>query len=96
MRGKFHMITSANLKQMLKLFAYIMLSWLVAQNVYAQGNNGPVASNCKKEIRRFCADKSHLRGEVRLCLEENKTNLSKSCRKALETTGKGRRYNRGY
>lgn len=51
---------------------------------------GPVATNCKAEIAKFCADKKHGRGEVRACLDARKEELSDACKKALETTGPGR------
>lgn len=50
---------------------------------------GPVASECKDDIAKFCAGKAHEGREVRTCLEGKKAEVSAACRKALETTGGG-------
>ena len=57
----------------------------------AQGTGtGPVASQCTSEIKAYCADKEHGAGEVRACLEANRSHLSAPCTHALGTTGGGR------
>ncbi|NNJ76665.1 MAG: hypothetical protein HKP56_16075 [Anderseniella sp.] len=58
-------------------------------SVQALAQGGPVMSQCASEIAQYCADKDHGAGAVRTCLEENRTNLSSSCRQALDTTGGG-------
>jgi hypothetical protein len=58
----------------------------------AQGmGQGPVATACAPEIKRYCAGIQHGRGAVRACLETNVRNVSEECRKALSGTGGGRR-----
>lgn len=54
----------------------------------AQGS-GPVAQQCRAEIAKHCAGKSHEGREVRTCLESKKSELSDACKKALDTTGGG-------
>jgi len=50
---------------------------------------GIVAETCKGEIEKFCSDKTHGFGEVRLCLETKRSEVSDACKKALDTTGRG-------
>lgn len=57
----------------------------------AQGTGtGPVGTQCKDDIAKFCAGKQHGGGEVRACLEANKTKVQAACKTALEATGPGR------
>jgi len=56
----------------------------------AAANEGPVATACKDEIAKYCADKEHGHGDVRACLEAQKEKLSKECKTALDTTGPGK------
>lgn len=56
---------------------------------YAKGN-GPVMTKCKTDIEKYCADKKHVKGEVRSCLEEKKAELTEECKMALESTGPGK------
>jgi hypothetical protein len=59
----------------------------------AQGRrfgNGPVASLCASDISAYCAGLSHGNRAVRNCLNRNRSNLSQSCRSALDNTGGGR------
>lgn len=56
---------------------------------------GPVATNCKAEIAKFCAQEEHGDGEVRECLKDNRENLSSLCKEALDTTGFDRDNRRG-
>jgi hypothetical protein len=55
----------------------------------AAAQSGPVATACKDDIQKYCADKEHGPPEhaVRICLEANKDKVSSACRNALETTG---------
>ncbi len=50
---------------------------------------GPVITQCKDDIAKFCAGKQH-DGEVRACLEAKKAAVTASCKTALDTTGPGR------
>ena len=59
----------------------------------ALAQTGPVASNCQKEIKQFCANKGHGARQTRSCLEAHRKQLSTACLKALNTTG-GRGGNR--
>ena len=53
---------------------------------------GPVAAACGDDIAKLCPGKEHGRGgEVRDCMEANKAKVSAACKKALETTGWGRK-----
>jgi hypothetical protein len=65
----------------------------------ASAQTGPVATACKEDIAKLCADKKH-DGEVRACLEAAKDKVSPACKTALETTrggmGKKRNTNQGY
>lgn len=57
----------------------------------ARAQKGPVASACKDEIAKFCADKQHGQGQIRACLEGHKDQASAACKTALDTTGPGKR-----
>ncbi len=50
---------------------------------------GPVAAQCKDDIAKFCADKSHGGGDVRACLAAKTADVSPACKTALDTTGPG-------
>lgn len=50
---------------------------------------GPVITQCKEDIAKFCAGKSH-DGEVRACLEVKKAEVTVACKAALDTTGGGK------
>ena len=56
----------------------------------ATAQQGPVAQSCGPELAKYCADKEHVRGEARSCLEKNREHLSEGCRHALDTTGPGK------
>ena len=49
---------------------------------------GPVITQCKDDIAKFCAGKQH-DGEVRVCLDAKKTEVTAACRTALDTAGAG-------
>jgi hypothetical protein len=60
----------------------------LAQNSGSPGTGtGPVATACKDDIAKYCADKEHGQGAVRRCLEEHHDNVSQACRNALDNTG---------
>ena len=50
---------------------------------------GPVITQCKGDIAKHCAGKSH-DGEVRACLESKKAEVTQACKTALESTGGGK------
>ena len=56
----------------------------------AWAQQGPVAQSCAPELAKYCADKEHVRGQARSCLEKNREHLSDACRHALDTTGPGK------
>ena len=57
----------------------------------AQGvGAGPVGTQCKSDIAKFCKNTSHGSMEARACLEANRDKVSSACRRALDTTGGGR------
>lgn len=47
---------------------------------------GVVKQGCEAEIAKLCADKQHVRGAVRACLEARKSEVSTTCRQALDAT----------
>lgn len=53
----------------------------------AHAQQGPVATQCSSDIARHCDGLSHVRGAVRLCLEENVSQVSPECLTALEAAG---------
>lgn len=55
----------------------------------ASAQTGPVATACKDDIAKLCADKAH-DGGVRICLETNYDKVAAACKAALDTTGGGR------
>ena len=60
----------------------------LAQSTGAPGTGtGPVATACKADIAKYCADKEHGQGEVRRCLQEHHDEVTPACRNALDTTG---------
>jgi hypothetical protein len=56
----------------------------------ALAQQGPVAAAFTEDIQKFCADKRHVQGQVRACLEANKDKVSDDCKTALDTTGPGK------
>ncbi len=66
----------------------VLASVLVSFSSYAKGT-GPVATVCKADIVKYCADKQHVAKEVRTCLETKKSEISKECLQVLENTGPG-------
>jgi len=67
----------------------IALQFLIAQIGNAEGL-GFVATNCKTEIEKLCADKEHGHGDIRACLNSKKEQLSVACKQTLELTGPGK------
>jgi hypothetical protein len=49
---------------------------------------GPVITQSKDDIVKFCNGKSH-DGEVRACLDAKKSEVTAACKTALDTTGRG-------
>jgi hypothetical protein len=69
-----------------------------AANAQSRGRgdgSGPVGSACAGEIKAYCAGMSHGGGAVRGCLQDNRSELSRACRAALDGTGGGRGMGRG-
>lgn len=56
----------------------------------ASAQRGPVAAQCAMDINQHCAGLRHRGGAVRRCLEDHFSDLSQTCRAALEMTGGGR------
>lgn len=71
----------------IKTLAVVALGTLAAGTAHAKF--APVATSCKDEIAKHCADKSLKKREIRNCLEAVKAQVSPACKTALETTGKG-------
>jgi len=68
--------------------AALLATAVVAQQPGKGPGQGPVITQCKDDIAKFCAGKSH-DGEVRACLEAKKTVVTAACKTALDTTGGG-------
>jgi len=66
--------------------AAVSTTW--AQQPGKGPGQGPVITQCKDDIAKFCAGKQH-DGEVRACLEAKKSKVAAACKRALETTGRG-------
>lgn len=65
-------------------------------SAYSQAaETGPVATACKTEIEKYCADKEHVAKGVRSCLESKKSDLSEECQSVLENTGPGKGAGKG-
>lgn len=79
------------MKRTMLLVAAAAPAAAVSGSVLAQGTGtGPVATVCKQDIAKYCADASHGAGQVRACLEQHRAQLSAACVKALDTTGDGK------
>jgi len=50
---------------------------------------GPVATACKEDIAKLCQNLPH-NGSVRACLTEHESEVSASCKHALDFTGGGK------
>lgn len=70
-----------------KIFSSVIVLLVWAGSSVQAGDLGIVATNCKAEIEKFCADKQHGQGDVRACLVAKKDELSEVCKKALDSTG---------
>ncbi len=77
--------------------AIIAFTAALVVSVHAQGGGqgkgqgkGTVRAKCQADISKLCAGKMH-DGSVRTCLESNKAKVAAECKKALESTGRGRR-----
>lgn len=68
--------------------ALIVATSLVGFNAIAK--TGPVQEACKADIEKLCPGKSHVRREIRTCLEEKKAEVSEACKAALDSTGPGK------
>ncbi|MGT2467187.1 cysteine rich repeat-containing protein [Mesorhizobium atlanticum] len=68
------------------IIAYAICSMMLLTAAAAQ--TGPVATQCKDDIAKFCANETH-DGGIRACLETNHDKVSAACQRALETTGGG-------
>ncbi len=69
--------------------ALCALSSASAQQAGRGPGQGPVITQCKDDIAKYCAGKAH-DGSARACLEANKANVSAACKTALDTTGGGK------
>jgi hypothetical protein len=80
-------------KSMLVVAILAAASFAALDPAQAQGRRfggGPVASLCASDISAYCAGLPHGNRAVRTCLNRNRSNLSQSCRSALDNTGGGR------
>lgn len=82
------------MSSLIRMTAAVLLTVAAAGSVVAQApskgpGQGPVVTQCKDDIAKFCADKKH-DGEVRACLETKKGQVTAACKTALDTTGAGK------
>jgi hypothetical protein len=70
-------------------FIAIAVLGMFAFAAAASAQTGPVATACKEDIAKYCADKEHGQGDVRACLVANKDKVSDVCKQALDNTGPG-------
>ncbi len=66
--------------------ANITIGLLLISATLVQAQTGPVANQCRADIAKYCADKSHYDRSVRICLQDHKEKVSETCRQALEMT----------
>ena len=76
---------------MCKLAGVVLAGASLTLVMPAVAQTGPVATACAADISKFCAGKGHGNRQTRSCLEANREKLSEGCRRALDTTGGGRR-----
>lgn len=81
----------------ISLLVYLFaMAPVFAQPMGPRGPMGPmgcygyVMEKCAAEIEEFCDGVEHMRGQVRICLEEHRDELSQQCKQALDTSGPGR------
>lgn len=70
-------------------FCAVTLASASAQPAGRGPGQGPVITQCKADLAKYCAGKAH-DGTARACLEANKAKVSAACKTALDTTGGGR------
>lgn len=70
----------------MKLLTITVLAFVLAAPV-AHAQSGLIGTQCKADIDRYCDDFEHLRGGVRLCLEQHAALVTGDCRTALENAG---------
>jgi hypothetical protein len=56
----------------------------------AMAQHERIATACKEDIAKYCADKRRGTGEVLTCLKANKDKISQRCKNALQYTGPAR------
>ncbi len=71
--------------------AAVIATPAVAQQPGRGPGQGPVITECKDDIAKYCAGKPHEPGDggVRACLEAKKAEVTAACKTALDTTGGG-------
>lgn len=82
------------MSSLIRTTAAVLLTVAAAGSVVAQAptkgpGQGPVITQCKDDIAKFCAGKQR-DGEVRACLEGKKAEVTAACKTALDTTGAGK------
>lgn len=73
-----------NVNRLIKISMVVLATISIFNMSYA---HGLVASNCSKEINKFCPNVSHGHGRVPDCLESHWKNLSNKCKEALDMRG---------
>ena len=69
---------------------FVALVLLIAGGVSAGAQSGPSPQEqmaCRSDAGKFCAEHIGKPPQMNACLKENKTKLSDSCRKVVESRG---------
>lgn len=74
----------------MKYKAGLTLLSLAMISITASAQGGPVMTQCKDDIAKFCAEKTHVNRELRECLESKKSEVTAECKAALDSTGPGK------
>jgi hypothetical protein len=78
------------MKISLKKSAYVALLFSIAAAAPAFAQSGPTPQEqmaCRSDASKFCAEHIGKPPQMNACLRENKTRLSDSCRKVVESRG---------
>lgn len=55
----------------------------------ATAQTGMIMSQCRDDVERLCTEVTHIGGAVRLCLGQNRADVSAGCRAAMDAAGPG-------
>jgi hypothetical protein len=72
----------------MKMTSIVILVSTMASIGTATAQTGPVATQCKEDIAKYCASETH-DGGIRSCLQNHYDKVTAACQQALDTTGGG-------